>query len=98
MELNWIQPGGRKEVPGRPILWNTTDDFLLHFGLGTLDNLPGIEELRNSGILNENFSSLNIQEVSDSLDSDDILVDDTVEEENLDDFSQSQLDNNSNDT
>jgi len=44
------------------------------------------------------FSSLNIQEVSDSLDSDDILVDDTVEEENLDDFSQSQLDNNSNDT
>ena len=98
MELNWIQPGGRKEVPGRPILWNTTDDFLLHFGLGTLDNLTGIEELRNSGILNENFSSLNIQEVSDSLDSDDILVDDTVEEENLDDFSQSQLDNNSNDT
>ncbi|MDB9777063.1 SMC-Scp complex subunit ScpB [Alphaproteobacteria bacterium] len=97
MELNWIQPGGRKEVPGRPILWNTTDDFLLHFGLGTLDNLPGIEELRNSGLLNENFSSLNIQEVSDSLD-DEVLVDDEEEGENLDDFSQSQLDDNSNDT
>jgi segregation and condensation protein B len=39
MELGWIAPGGRKEVPGRPILWGTTDDFLLHFGLGTLDNL-----------------------------------------------------------
>lgn len=97
MELNWIQPGGRKEVPGRPILWNTTDEFLLHFGLGTLDNLPGIEELRSSGILNENFSSLNIQEVSDSLDPEEALVDDN-ENENLDDFSQSQLDDNTNDT
>ncbi|MDG2006819.1 MAG: SMC-Scp complex subunit ScpB [Alphaproteobacteria bacterium] len=97
MELNWIQPGGRKEVPGRPILWNTTDEFLLHFGLGTLDNLPGIEELRSSGILNENFSSLNIQEVSDSLDPEEALVDEN-ENENLDDFSQSQLDDNTNDT
>ncbi|MAV82068.1 MAG: SMC-Scp complex subunit ScpB [Pelagibacteraceae bacterium] len=95
MELNWIQPGGRKEVPGRPILWNTTDDFLLHFGLGTLDNLPGIEELRSSGILNENFSSLNIEEVSENLDQDVVLEE---EEENLDDFSQSQLDNTPNDT
>lgn len=99
MELNWIQPGGRKEVPGRPILWNTTDEFLLHFGLGTLDNLPGIEELRSSGILNENFSSLNIQEVSDSLDPEEALVDENENEnENLDDFSQSQLDDNTNDT
>jgi len=97
MELNWIQPGGRKEVPGRPILWNTTDEFLLHFGLGTLDNLPGIEELRSSGILNENFSSLNIQEVSDSLDPEEALIDDH-EDEYLDDFSQSQLDDNTNDT
>ena len=97
MELNWLQPGGRKEVPGRPILWNTTDEFLLHFGLETLDNLPGIEELRSSGILNENFSSLNIQEVSDSLDPEEALVDDN-ENENLDDFSQSQLDDNTNDT
>ena len=97
MELNWIQPGGRKEVPGRPILWNTTDEFLLHFGLGTLDNLPGIEELRSSGILNENFSSLNIQEVSDSLDPEEALVDEN-ENENVDDFSQSQLDDNTNDT
>jgi len=97
MELNWLQPGGRKEVPGRPILWNTTDEFLLHFGLGTLDNLPGIEELRSSGILNENFSSLNIQEVSDSLDPEEALVDDN-ENENLDEFSQSQLDDNTNDT
>ena len=91
MELGWIAPGGRKEVPGRPILWETTDDFLLHFGLGTLDNLPGIEEMKNSGLLNDNFASMNIQELTDDLDKDEAFVDEKNEEENLDDFSRSQL-------
>ena len=91
MELGWIAPGGRKEVPGRPILWETTDDFLLHFGLGTLDNLPGIEEIKNSGLLNDNFASMNIQELTDDLDKDEAFVDEKNEEENLDDFSRSQL-------
>ena len=91
MELGWIAPGGRKEVPGRPILWETTDDFLLHFGLGTLDNLPGIEEMKNSGLLNDNFASMNIQELTDDLDKDEAFVDEENEEENLDDFSRSQL-------
>lgn len=91
MELGWIAPGGRKEVPGRPILWETTDEFLLHFGLGTLDNLPGIEEMKNSGLLNDNFASMNIQELTDDLDKDEAFVDEKNEEENLDDFSRSQL-------
>ena len=91
MELGWIAPGGRKEVPGRPILWETTDDFLLHFGLGNLDNLPGIEEMKNSGLLNDNFASMNIQELTDDLDKDEAFVDEKNEEENLDDFSRSQL-------
>ena len=91
IELGWIAPGGRKEVPGRPILWETTDDFLLHFGLGTLDNLPGIEEMKNSGLLNDNFASMNIQELTDDLDKDEAFVDERNEEENLDDFSRSQL-------
>ena len=98
MELGWIAPGGRKEVPGRPILWGTTDDFLLHFGLGTLDNLPGIEEMKNSGLLNDNFASMNIQELTDDLDKDEAFVKDESDEgENLDDFTQSQLTQN-NDT
>ena len=98
MELGWIAPGGRKEVPGRPILWGTTDDFLLHFGLGTLDNLPGIEEMKNSGLLNDNFASMNIQELTDDLDKDEAFVEDENDEsENLDDFTQSQLTQN-NDT
>ena len=98
MELGWIAPGGRKEVPGRPILWGTTDDFLLHFGLGTLDNLPGIEEMKSSGLLNDNFASMNIQELTDDLDKDEAFVEDESDEsENLDDFTQSQLTQN-NDT
>ena len=98
MELGWIAHGGRKEVPGRPILWGTTDDFLLHFGLGTLDNLPGIEEMKSSGLLNDNFASMNIQELTDDLDKDEAFVEDESDEsENLDDFTQSQLTQN-NDT
>ena len=98
MELGWIAPGGRKEVPGRPILWGTTDDFLLHFGLGTLDNLPGIEDMKSSGLLNDNFASMNIQELTDDLDKDEAFVEDESDEsENLDDFTQSQLTQN-NDT
>ena len=86
-----------RDRPGRPILWGTTDDFLLHFGLGTLDNLPGIEEMKNSGILDENFASMNIQEVTDDLNKDDAFIDDLEETETLDEFSKSQLSQN-NDT
>ena len=78
-------------------MWGTTDDFLLHFGLGTLDNLPGIEEMKNSGILDENFASMNIQEVTDDLNKDDAFIDDDEETETLDEFSKSQL-NQNNDT
>jgi segregation and condensation protein B len=79
-------------------LWETTDDFLLHFGLGTLDNLPGIEEMKNSGLLNDNFASMNIQEINEDLNKDEAFIDeDENTDENLDEFSQSQL-NQSNDT
>ena len=72
--------------------------FLLHFGLGTLDNLPGIEEMKNSGLLNDNFASMNIQEINEDLNKDEAFIDeDENTEENLDEFSQSQL-NQSNDT
>ncbi|HAY47354.1 MAG TPA: SMC-Scp complex subunit ScpB, partial [Thalassospira sp.] len=41
LEARWIRPRGRKRVPGRPVLWATTDDFLDHFGLESRDDLPG---------------------------------------------------------
>ena len=97
MELGWIAPGGRKEVPGRPILWGTTDEFLLHFGLGTLDNLPGIDEMKSSGLLNDNFATMDIKELTDDIDQDEAFIDEQNIDENLDEFSKIQLKQN-NDT
>jgi segregation and condensation protein B len=51
MEAGWVRPMGRREVPGRPLNWVTTPAFLAHFGLDSLDELPGIEELRAAGLL-----------------------------------------------
>lgn len=51
METGWIAPVGHRETPGRPVTWGTTDDFLVHFGLGDRRDLPGIEELRASGLI-----------------------------------------------
>jgi segregation and condensation protein B len=51
LEIGWIKPKGRRETPGRPVTWGTTDSFLEHFGLESLDALPGIEELRAAGLL-----------------------------------------------
>ncbi|HVH81626.1 MAG TPA: SMC-Scp complex subunit ScpB [Stellaceae bacterium] len=51
LEAGWVQPKGRREAPGRPLNWVTTPQFLAHFGLQTLKELPGIEELRQSGLL-----------------------------------------------
>jgi segregation and condensation protein B len=50
-EQNWIRPLGRRRVPGRPVTWGTTDFFLEHFGLPTLDDLPGHEEMKAAGLL-----------------------------------------------
>ena len=51
LESGWVQPKGRREAPGRPLNWVTTPQFLAHFGLESLKELPGIEELRQSGLL-----------------------------------------------
>ncbi len=51
MELNWVKPGGRKDVPGRPIQYVTTDDFLSHFNLQKLSDLPTVDELGAAGLI-----------------------------------------------
>lgn len=51
LEEGWIKPRGRKEVPGRPVMWGTSNAFLDHFGLESLQDLPGIEDLRAAGLL-----------------------------------------------
>ncbi|GAB6054166.1 hypothetical protein JCM17960_29860 [Magnetospira thiophila] len=51
LEAGWIAPKGRRQTPGRPVTWGTTDAFLDHFGLERVGDLPGIEELKAAGLL-----------------------------------------------
>jgi segregation and condensation protein B len=51
LEADWIRPKGRRQTPGRPVTWVTTDAFLDHFGLESCEALPGLEELRAAGLL-----------------------------------------------
>ncbi|MEL7189091.1 MAG: SMC-Scp complex subunit ScpB [Pseudomonadota bacterium] len=51
LESGWIKPAGRREVPGRPVIYATTPGFLDHFGLTSRRDLPGMEELRAAGLL-----------------------------------------------
>jgi len=51
LELNWVRPSGRKNVPGKPIQYVTTDDFLSHFNIKKLSDLPNIEELTSAGLI-----------------------------------------------
>lgn len=50
-EQNWIKPMGRRRAPGKPVTWGTSEFFLEHFGLPSLDDLPGQEELKAAGLL-----------------------------------------------
>lgn len=51
MEAGWIRPAGRREVPGRPLIYATTQAFLAHFGLASRRDLPGIDDLKAAGLL-----------------------------------------------
>jgi segregation and condensation protein B len=51
LETGWIRPRGRRKVPGRPITYGTSDAFISHFGLEQLSDLPGLDELKGSGLL-----------------------------------------------
>ena len=51
MELNWVKPQGRKDAPGKPIQYVTTDDFLNHFSLQKLSDLPTVDELGSAGLI-----------------------------------------------
>jgi len=51
LELNWVRPSGRKDVPGKPIQYVTTEDFLSHFNINKLSDLPNVEELTSAGLI-----------------------------------------------
>jgi segregation and condensation protein B len=51
LELGWVRPGRRRDTPGRPLTWHTTDEFLSHFNIESLKDLPGLDELKAAGLL-----------------------------------------------
>ncbi len=53
LEMGWIRPKGRKRSPGRPVTWGTSHEFLDHFGLENITDLPGLDELKRSGLLRQ---------------------------------------------
>ena len=52
-EAGWIRPRGRRQTPGRPVTWGTTEGFLDQFGLDTIDDLPGMDELKAAGLIDK---------------------------------------------
>jgi segregation and condensation protein B len=85
MEIGWIKPGLRKNVPGKPSLWSTTDLFLEHFGLENISSLPNKEELKASGFLDKRAAIATIGDLALN-NSESIEAIEDQEAENLDDF------------
>lgn len=88
LEAGWIKPGRRRETPGRPVTWITTNAFLDEFGISLLTDLPGLQELKASGLLDtrpaiENIGGADLFENGDSA-----LPENSAKEEPLGEFDQ----------
>ena len=69
LEAGWVRIAGRRDVPGRPVIYATTPEFLAHFGLASRRDLPGIDELRAAGLLDpvdDAYAALTTPESSES--------------------------------
>tara|TARA_B100001027_G_scaffold25517_1_gene15083 strand:+ start:828 stop:1466 length:639 start_codon:yes stop_codon:yes gene_type:complete len=89
MEIGWIKPSGRRNIPGKPTLWSTTELFIEHFGLNDLSDLPNKDELKASGFLDKRAAIATISDLAQTDDLTDVSKDDGInEDENLDDFIQ----------
>lgn len=71
IESGWIQPGRRREVPGRPLTWKTAPAFLDHFGLESLNDLPGMDDLKAAGLLDRRPSFEIVPDTAELFDEDD---------------------------
>jgi len=93
MEIGWIKPTGRKNIPGKPVLWSTTETFLEHFGINNLEDLPNKDELKASGFLEKRSA---IATITDIAGKDDIVEDENFEDETetLEDFIPETVKNN----
>ena len=85
LEIGWIKPKGRKNIPGKPALWVTTDMFLEHFEIDDIVNLPDKNELKASGFLEKKSAITTISELAKN-DDFNTINNENGDEENIDDF------------
>lgn len=83
MELGWVKPGRRRETPGRPLTWVTTNGFLDHFQLETIVDLPGLDELKASGLLDRRAAIETIPDSGDLFESPDVDAEEELDKETL---------------
>ena len=84
MEIGWIKPSGRKNIPGKPNLWVTTELFMEHFGIEKISDLPNKDELKASGFLDKRSAIATITDIASRKD---LMHEKEIEdEETLEDF------------
>ena len=83
LELEWIRPRGRRRTPGRPLTWGTSAAFLDHFGLSSVSELPGLEDLKSAGLLRKGAVIGGLGEASPAADSEDATISEDDLEEDL---------------
>ena len=88
--MGWVRPKGRRRTPGRPITWATSASFLDHFGLSQITDLPGLDELKKTGLLtagqtiSDVMRSDNLSHAdSDDNDEDQLELDELITEDNI---------------
>ena len=79
MELGWVRPGRRRETPGRPLTWLTTNDFLDHFQLESLMDLPGLDDLKASGLLDRRAAVETLPDTADLFENPDADAEEVLE-------------------
>ena len=84
MEIGWIKPSGRKNIPGNPALWVTTELFMEHFGIENMADLPNKDELKASGFLEKRSAIATITDIANS--NEQTVEPEIEEDETLDDF------------
>ncbi len=72
LEMGWVKPSKRRETPGRPLTWVTTTTFLDHFGLGSIMELPGLEDLKAAGLLDRRPAIETVPDARDLFDNADM--------------------------
>ena len=92
IEIGWIKPKGRRNSPGRPVTWGTTDRFLDHFSLDDINHLPRIDELKASGFLDKRSAISKITDLADhnSLENNELL--NNGEDNSIEDFIKQKTD------